>query len=332
MIIAYAKSRGDFNGVQLDCGAPLPIDAVWIDMVSPTAAEESYIEKLLNINMPTREEMDKIEVMSPFYKEGNAYYMTITAIDEKSEAESLETKAITFIVTEKHLVTLRYAKPRAFSSFAVRAMRSSKICQSPEQALRGLVETMIHHIGEMLEKIGNDLDKLLTDVFHNANEKNNKQRFKKISNYNDIIRSIGLYGNFISKARESLVSLNRMLIFFGQSEGLSNFHDRAFRTGYRIISREVQSLSEYASFLSQRISFLLDATLGMISVEQNITIKMFTVAATVFMPPTLIASIYGMNFSYIPELKWVMGYPFALILIVLSGLLPYYFFKRKGWI
>lgn len=100
----------------------------------------------------------------------------------------------------------------------------------------------------------------------------------------------------------------------------------------KTLARDIRSLSDHASFLSQKITFLLEATLGMINIEQNAIIKIFSVAAVVFLPPTLIASMYGMNFKHMPELEWLVGYPFALVLMVLSAILPYMFFKSRGWL
>ncbi len=98
------------------------------------------------------------------------------------------------------------------------------------------------------------------------------------------------------------------------------------------MSRDVQSLRDHTSFLSQKITFVLDATLGMINIEQNNIIKIFSIAAGVFLPPTLIASIYGMNFVHMPELRWQLGYPLAAVVMLLSMLLPFWFFKRRGWL
>jgi magnesium transporter len=352
MIIAYIPS--DIEGmkrVELNAGDTIPKNAIWIDLLEPSGEEEKLVEKAFSIDAPTREEMDKIELISPFYKEDDAYYVTITVI-HKMDKDCPEGTAITFILLSDCLITLRYARPKAFSYFSARLMRTStKKNLSPDIVFEGLIESMVTGVADVLEKTGNELDQLLIDVFEkpkdiNNNNTNNTKKTKRsgqrnqhVANtsmtgnyYTNIIKRVGRSGNLVSKIRESLVSISRMLIFIGQIEAFQYIARKETRIKLKNLSREIHSLTEYANFLAQRNSFLLDATLGMINVEQNMIIKVFTVAAAVFLPPTLIASIYGMNFDFMPELSWVFGYPFALLLIILSALLPYYIFKKKGWL
>jgi magnesium transporter len=145
-----------------------------------------------------------------------------------------------------------------------------------------------------------------------------------------LMERIGRNGDLLSKARESLVSLTRLLAFVQQSTQVQMSQD--VRGRFRNVSRDATALSDHASFVSNKINFLLDATLGLINIEQNAIIKIFSVAAVVFLPPTLIASIYGMNFHHMPELGWEGGYPWALGLMVVSAVLPYVYFKRRGWL
>ena len=346
MIIAHKlskiKGKLKIEKVELDNGAKIPPNTVWLDLIEPSVEEERFINKSLNIDAPTREEMDKIEVMSPFYKEDNAYFMTITAI-HKINKEYPEGTALIFILHPRCLVTLRYARPRSFSGFSSRAMRHPPLCSNPETTFEGLVESVVNELADVLEKTGNDIDQLLVDVFEkpknitNLSDSSKKNADKdedllESDYYTVMIKRVGQTGNLISKIRESLVSINRMIIFFSHIEDIKMAQKKEFRLRFRNISREIHSLTEYANFLAQRNSFLLDATLGMINLEQNMIIKVFTVAAAVFLPPTLIASAYGMNFKFMPELEWTFGYPFSILLMILSAVLPYYFFKKKGWL
>jgi magnesium transporter len=143
------------------------------------------------------------------------------------------------------------------------------------------------------------------------------------------LKQIGRSQNLVSKARESLVSLARLLSFLAVGDATK---DKVFRTHLKSLSRDVASLTDHATYIGNNITFLLDASMGMINIEQNAIIKIFSVAAVVFLPPTLVASIYGMNFESMPELHWAAGYPWALGLMVLSAVLPYLWFKRKGWL
>jgi magnesium transporter len=317
MINAYVNLNDRVEKVDLETVSGIPEGTVWIDLYRPTIQEEKLISNELKISIPTREEMDKIEVMSPFYKEGNAHYMTVTALD-KSSSDHPDSAAITFILTTNCLITIRHTKPSAILNFASRAVRLPYLCNSTEVVLSSLMDALVNKIADILEEIGNDLDKVLKSIF----DKSSKKDIISGNRYNNIIRKIGNTGNMISKNRESLVSLNRLLIYSGQIDDAEFIRRRENRMRFKHLAREVYSLSEYANFLSQRNSFLLDATLGMISVEQNIIIKIFTVAAAVFMPPTLIASIYGMNFKHMPELETHWGYPLALVAIVSSALIP----------
>ena len=328
MIVVVSRNKDKvIEKREIKINDSIPSNTVWIDMIDPEAREEKYIEKILDIEAPTEKEMDKFEVISPFYREKDAEYMTATILDKACE-DYPDSTAITFILTKKYLITTRYDKPKSFDYFNSWITRNKSKSLSPEYILTSIIDFVVNCCADILEETGNEIDNLLKVVFEKPiDKKKNSSEF-----YNNIIRKIGQTGTIISKNRESLVSLNRLIIYFSQIDNARYMNKKDSRLRIKHISREINSLGEYANFLSQRNSFLLDATLGMISVEQNIIIKVFTVAAAVFMPPTLIASIYGMNFNFMPELKLEFGYPIVLILIVVSAILPYLFFKRKGWL
>ncbi len=333
MIFAYILNNGIFNRVEVYPGESIPTKVVWIDLVTPTPEEERWVEKSININAPTLEEMGKIEVMSPFYKEAGAFYMTLTALNYSKEGY-VESSAMTLILSPRCLVTLRYIESTVLSSFVLLANRKPQLCESPDIILIGILEMFLNEIGEVLEKIGNEIDTSLNVVFDEMIPKT--ASCKRVSGHNYyryVIAKTGRTGNVISKNRESLVSVSRLLTYLlqiDQQEGFVCITKKEQRPRVRHINREIYSLSEYANFLSQRNSFMLDATLGMISVEQNSIIKIFTIASAAFMPPTLIASIYGMNFIHMPEISWKFGYPIALLLIFISALAPYFLLKRRG--
>ena len=265
---------------------------IWVDLIKPSKEEEKFIERALTIEAPTEEEMDKFEVVSPFHELRGVHYMTITVHDRRTE-EFPDSIAVTFTLTEKYLITIRYDTPKSFDHFARWITRNQKTSDSMLSVfLTGIIDFIIDRSADILEETGNEIDKMLKVIF----DKPIKEEKIATKHYNDIIRQIGYTGNIISKNRESLVSINRMIMYLSQMTGIRLIEKKDFRLRIRHLSREINSLTEYANFLAQRNSFMLDATLGMISVEQNSIIKVFTVAAAVFMPPTLIASIYGMNF------------------------------------
>jgi magnesium transporter len=162
-------------------------------------------------------------------------------------------------------------------------------------------------------------------IFEPTERRSNRSR-----TYNHIMRAIGRKGDLNSKVRESLVSIGRVLLYLA-NEADSMRWAKETRGELRGMQRDVQSLSDHAAYLSNKITFLLDAMLGVVNLEQNNIIKIFSVVAVVFMPPTLIASIYGMNFQHMPELKWDYGFYFALVVMLLAAILPIAYFKWKKW-
>jgi magnesium transporter len=305
--------------------AGVPQGTVWLDLLEPTATEERAVEQLLGIEVPTREEMREIEASSRLYQENGAVYLTLTVVARADTARP-ETSAITFILAGERLVTLRYADPLPFRTFIASAEKHPSVGATAPLVLVGLLEAIVERIADVLERIGAELDALSAGVFatpdpaHGATDDGRDLRV--------LMQQIGRNGDLLSKARESLASQSRLLAFLQQSAALA----ADLRGRDHNLSRDVASLSDHAAFINGKISLLLDATLGLINIEQNKIIKIFSVASVVFLPPTLIASIYGMNFRHMPELDWPYGYPLALALMVASAVLPYLYFKRRGWL
>lgn len=326
MLSCYVPSP---TGLQrVDPVPPEVVDAtLWADLVEPTIEEEKAVERFLGIEVPTREEMKEIEASNRLYEEDGALYMTLTVVT-KIDTERPETTAITFILAKGRLITLRYVDPLPFRKYISYAERHASTCGSELVVLAGLLESIVERIADVLERVGTDLDDASANVFANPTRKRKANRVN--SDLRALMERIGRDGDLLSKARESLVSLTRLLTFVQQSGSLVLPQD--LRNRFRNVSRDAVALSDHASFVSSKVSFLLDATLGLINIEQNAIIKIFSVAAVVFLPPTLIASIYGMNFEFMPELAWRGGYPWALGLMVVSAILPYAYFKRRGWL
>jgi magnesium transporter len=304
---------------------PIPPDAIWIDLVEPTREEDHLVEAHLGISIPTRQEMADIEPSEILYRENNARYMTARVICHV-ETELPKLVDVTFILTERALVTVRYDEPRSFSMFATRAVKPGGCGHRPQAVLDGLIETIIDRAAEVLASVGTDIDKLSRTVFETE-----RSGTRRAAGFRGALRALGRKGDVISKVRESMVSIERMLLFLSASlprpRGGPNFQGE-----WRTAIRDVQSLEEHATFLSNKVQFLLDATLGLVTIEQNDIIKLFSVVAVVFMPPTLIASIYGMNFEHMPELRWLLGYPMALVMMVVAAVAPYLFFRWKRWL
>ena len=300
-------------------------EAVWIDLLNPTQQEETKVERALKIEVPTREEQQEIEVSSRLYQEGGAYFMTATLIYQPEQGEPRATP-VTFILAGQRLITVRYAEPRAFSIYVARCNRTEGTIKNGAEILIGLIETIVDRLADYIERIQAEVEGLSHSIFELRGGAATRQR-----RFDVLLRAIGREGEISSKARESAYSLGRLLTFLVHAANERNL-GKPLQARIRTAARDVTSLIDHITFLSSKIIFLLDATLGMINIQQNDIIKIFSVAAVVFLPPTLLASIYGMIFHHMPELNWLFGYPFALVLMVLAAVLPYIYFKRKGWL
>lgn len=325
MITAYCSNYKSVEITDLSVSAELPKDVVWIDMVEPTRAEEVHVEKLLGIEVPTREDLKDLEPSSRLYVENGAVFMTASLI-WRVEAEVPALTDVAFILAGNRLLTIRYAHPKSFALFIAALHRIPEHWRTAEALLAKLMETITDRTAEILEQAVLGVDNLSLQVF---GEKSRKMR--RPANYlEDKLRDVAGQHRLLSKIRDSLTSLSRMMTFLYTVPGVQQ--DQDVKELCRTVSRDIQSLSEHASFIAGNITFLLDASLGLINIEQNAIIKIFSIASVVFLPPTLVASVYGMNFEFMPELHWGPGYPLSLAIMVLSAIIPFFFFRWKGWL
>jgi len=274
--------------------------------------------------VPTRDEMKEIETSSRLYEENGAVYMTAT-VGTKLDGPAPESSAVTFILADDRLITNRYADPTPIRRFMSLVERSPAACTSSATLLAGLLEAFTERTADLLERVQLDLDSVSQMIFPRSDG-----AAPTSADLHGMIQRIGIDGDLISKARESLISFQRLLMYVQQTTTVTLSQDQRGR--FKSTLRDVQSLSDHASFLASKVSFLLDAVLGLINLEQNNIIKIFSVAAVMFLPPTLVASIYGMNFQFMPELHKHWGYPLALLAMLASALVPYVYFRRKGWL
>jgi magnesium transporter len=335
MIHAYLPRNGVVDRLVVAGDTPIPGGAWWLDLFEPTADERARVEAALGVQLPSREEMQEIEPSSRLYTEGDAHYMTATVMSHTDTPFPLA-EPFTFVLTRRALVTLRYHDPRPIASYGARLMRSPSGANSGQECLIGLLEAFVDRIADILEKVALDLDAQARLIF--ATDAKATARVAEKPDLRAVIQALGRDEDLATSARESLLSLNRVVRFLTQvlesaltQEAVSKKDLRDQKARIKDLVRDMTSLAEHAAFELHKLTFLLDATLGTINIEQNQIIKLFSVAAVVFLPPTLVASIYGMNFRHMPELEWYFGYPLALGVMVLSAVLPYLFFKRKGW-
>jgi magnesium transporter len=325
MIIAYSMSN-HFTPQKIDeSNMHLLGEAIWIDLVSPSLDEEAWVEKYNLLEIPTLEEMREIELSSRLYVEGDTLFMIATMVAQSATINP-KYDAVTFALTPNKLITIRYIEPQAFKLFSTKLQRSSKVSYQPIEIFISLLEATVDRLADVLEYIGHHLDDYSKDIFQ---YEQTTEPPKKLD-YQLVMQNIGIKSNLNTKARESLVTFSRLITFFWQSADARI--DKEGQLRLSTLNKDLASLSDYANFISNKINFLLDATLGMVSIEQSAIIKIFSVAAVIFLPPTLIASIYGMNFKFMPELDYKWGYALAVFLMVVSAWLPYKFFKYKRWL
>jgi magnesium transporter len=323
MLVAYALVNGSPVRLEVDPAGGMPEAALWIDLMGASHEEVSAAERLLSAEIPEPEEAREIEFSSRFYAGPGAVIMTPTLLfGVHRNAPALA--PATFLMASGRIATVRYAESSAFNQFLSRAARGEVRCNDAVDMFVGLIEAIIDRLADVIERSSSEVDGINGRIFADRRKPRNRDMEK-------LIGEIGFQADLVAKARESLSSLERMLPF-----AEANVPDMAGATAassrFGLAASDIQSLTDQLDFLAGKLSFLLQATLGLISVEQNEVVRALTVAATILLPPTLIGTFYGMNFEFIPELRWPFGYPLAIVLMLASGLLPLFYFKRRGWL
>jgi magnesium transporter len=317
MLNVLRRGRRAFQAEAAGPGWTPDADVVWIDLLSPTRDEELAVEAALGLELPTAEEMAALEPSSRLYQVAGATFMTASLV-ARSPAEDRFQTPVTFVLAQGRLVTLRAEELKAFTIFAARAPESE--FGSGAEVLLGLLDAIVERLAQVLDQTGDAVEASSGAIF----------RRPQGGDFRPLLTGLAQAQSVTSLARTSLVSLGRLASFAGLAQEV--VRDTECRAHLRSIQRDAQSLTEHADHQSSHVAFLLDAALGLINIEQNGIIKFFSVVAVVFMPPTLIASIYGMNFDVLPELHWRLGYPMALVMMAIAAVLPVLWFKRRGWL
>lgn len=315
MLNLLRRGAPGFEHQTLYAGWRVPADTVWLDLCAPSREEELAVEKALGLDLPTAEEMAQIEPSSRLYQEDGATFMTATLLAHSEDGP--KSVPVTFVLARGLLVTIRYDELRAFKVFSERA--SGEGLASGASALLGLLDAVIERLAQVLDTQGQAVEAASAAIFNRPTNK----RFEML--LTDLARAQSV----TSMTRTCVVSLARLLSFAVLAREIAG--NRDCKAHLKSLQSDAQSLTEHASFESSHISFLLDAALGLINIEQNGIIKIFSVMAVIFMPPTLVASIYGMNFHHMPELSWPIGYPIALGLMIASAVVPIMWFRKRGW-
>lgn len=325
MIDAYHPVGDRLMRVDNCMTAGIDPGAVWIDLLRPDKAEERLAEQFIGAELPTKEEMEEIEPSSRLGMEDGVLYLT-AALVCRSESSEPRTTAVTFVLTDNHLATVRYDEPGTMPLAVARITKPGASVSTAPAALILLLEAAIDRLADIVERTGARIEAIARHIFEADGERASRDR-----DFNVALRNVGREGMRLGILGESLISLSRLLLYLTEKAEAPRF-GKDDRARMKTMSRDVTALGEYVHALEDRVTFLLDATLGLISIQQNDIIKIFSVLAVVFMPPTLVASIYGMNFDVMPELHWRLGYPWALLVMVAAAVGTYALFRWRRWL
>ncbi|NBZ87486.1 magnesium transporter CorA family protein [Stagnihabitans tardus] len=302
----------------------LPEAALWIDLAKPEAEEAALVAPFVP-EIPTLEDLEEIEISARLYREGGFDIMTILVPGlSRDDLVTPINGPVAFLKGGGRLVTVRYHIPRPFETYPARAGKLGLGCATPERIFLGLCEEIIGRIADLLEGAGRALDRITHDLFA-------PKAAPTAAFLQEALETAGRQSDMVANCRLSLLTLDRALGFFRvglEDRGQAEPH-KATIIG---LSRDVQALEVHGDYLTARVAQVTDATLGMINLAQNTTVRIVSVVAVLFLPPTLIASVYGMNFRQMPELDYPWGYPAALVLMVLSALVTFGIFKWKKWL
>jgi magnesium transporter len=305
----------------------IPPGATWIDLEEPTREEEKIVEQAIGQNVPTKDELSKIEPSSRLFERNGALYMTLSALRGVKDGEP-GTTPIGFVLVGNRLVTVRYATPKPVLAFADHVRREPELARDAMTVLVRLLDAIIDRLADELESSGAEIEKISNQIFR----KETDERRIPASRLTALLTRIGRAQLLLAKIRETAVSTGRLLSFLGASARINEPANAAARIHLASLTTDVSSLIDHSGFLCYNLIFLLDASLVLISVEQNAGMKLFSWVALVFLPPTLVAGVFGMNFKYMPELESPHGYPLSLALMLASAVLPLLYFRRRGWI
>jgi magnesium transporter len=311
-------------------GSALPSRVSWVDIAEGTPEEIAYVERVIGRHLPTLAELNEIETSSRLRHEKGTFCLS-TPIVSRIPSGAPATVPVGFILTKGLLVTVRFEELTAFTTFQESYRCHDAFCGGVD-AFTGLINAIVDRAADVLETVGNELDEISQSVFFRKRRSVSLsgQPARETENLKEMLRRIGYDGDLASKIRNSLLGVGRIVTFV--SDMGAEWMPREQRILLETQHHDIASLSDYNVHLSTKVQLLLDATMGLINIEQNNIIKVLTVVSVVGVPPTLVASMYGMNFRSMPELDWSLGYPFALLLILVSAVGPLLWFKIRGWL
>jgi len=307
-------------------GESLPAETVWLDLVVPTHGEQVQGEALMGLRLPTREQIAEIEESSRLRLLNGAVHMTVLVL-ALADTEAPRLTPVSFVIKGGRLATIHYMDAQPFLTFRRRTVRQGFAGVSADAVLVALVEAVVERTAGVLRRVGSELESLSVQAFRTLAPEGAEPRDDKRT-----LKRLGQTGHLIAKTHESLGSLARMLDFLMRGGAGDASLRKGTRRWARGVLQDVEGLDQYTRFLRNKVNLLLDGTLGHINAGQNGIVKLVSVLTVALFPPLLVSSFYGMNFKAMPEKHWLLGYPMALVLMLLAAVLPLWYFRRRGWL
>jgi magnesium transporter len=308
-------------------GGPLPEDTLWIDLVDPTADERRFVESALDVNISDEESLSEIEASSRLKSEHGKLYLSSPAVRVDEHGDPHLTP-IGFVIGAKVLVTVRFAEDLPIFEAVAERLRSDETLQNGMCVFTALLEAIVDRGADVLEHLGATTDTLSREVFRGDLVRTSKP-VRSSRRMREALQNIGAMADRLARARDVLLGVQRIASFAGEVG--NEWVTPATRKRLDSVSKDVMSLSDYETRMSDKIQLLLDAILGFINIEQNDLFKILTIVSVVGVPPTILVGVWGMNFKTMPELNWAWGYPLAWLAIIASAVLPVIWFRWAGW-
>ncbi len=325
MLQVFINEGGRLIRTRWTEGTPLPGATVWVDLLNPTADEVAAAERCLGQRLPTRAQMAEIEDSSRLRPGAESLHMTVLAL-VWADTDQPKLAPVSLVLAGGRLATIHHIDPQPFLTFRRKTTHRGFAPARADAVMTALLEALIERTANVLRRVGIELEAMGQRAFHRGTP----GRTAPPRDDGRTLRRLGQAGQLVAKAHESLSSLHRILDFFARGSGDALLGKDARRWS-RGAALDTKGLYEYAQFLASKVRLLLETTLGQINVEQNEIVKILSVASVGLFPPTLIASLCGMNFVSEPGRHWAFGYPLAMLAIIASALVPMWYFRRKRW-
>jgi magnesium transporter len=315
MINAFVRHKDRLMVMPLEDHQTRLADALWVDLVDPSSEERERVAVLYGSKLPDADEVDEIEASARFYLDEHGLHIHSLFLHEVDGHP--HNTSVAFTLSAQRLFSLREREIPVFRLLRLRARRIRDVAIDPASIYIALQEIKVEALADVLEEVHQGLEEVSRMVLETKDRR-----------LDEAIDELTRHEDINGKVRLCLMDTQRDLTFLSRYGNLSNDHKKHVQE----LLRDISSLLPHNDFLFQKVTFLMSAAQGFIGMEQNQIIKIFSIAAVVFLPPTLVASIYGMNFHIMPELNWTLGYPLAIVLMIAAGITPYWYFKRQGWL